>query len=345
MTPDYRLRPLGPADADDLHAVASHWAVVRQLGRWPWPPDRAFTESRCRPFEGDGAVWGIQVGGRIVGSVGLVVRDGQMGLGYMLSPALHGKGLMTRVCAEVIAQAWEARPDLERIAATTWHDNPASAAVLRKLGFHPVEDNRAHAVARGVETAARDWMLWRDGREPGPLRYRLTTARLTLRELDPEADAPALARIGGDPRVAPMLVHPTVPWPVDKARAWADRFRYTGEPGFRVAICREGTLIGTGYFGIHDGTATCAYFLDPDHWGQGLATEAMRAFLWDVRERWGVTGMGADHYADNPASGAVLRKLGFRPTGRRVMGTGAARLEPAPCLIYRLDTADLERPS
>ena len=44
MTPDYRLRPLGPADAADLHAVASHWAVVRQLGRWPWPPDRAFTE-------------------------------------------------------------------------------------------------------------------------------------------------------------------------------------------------------------------------------------------------------------------------------------------------------------
>lgn len=342
---DYRLRPLTPADIDDLHAVVSDWAVVRQLGGWPWPPDRDFTAGRCKPFEGEGFVLGIEARGRIVGSVGVTAKDDVLGLGYMIGPDVSGQGLMTRVGAEVLARAWADYPDLGRIDATVWYDNPASERVLHKLGFRNVQDDRVHAKARGVMTASRQLTLWRDGRDPGPLRYRLQTERLTLRELAPEADAPALARIGGDPRVAPMLVHPTVPWPVESARAWAEAYRYTGAPGFRVAICLGGTLIGTALFGIKGGTATCAYFIDPAHWGQGFATEAMRTLLWDAAERWGVTEIGADHYADNPASGAVLRKLGFTPTGLTTMGTGAARLEPAPCVIYRVGAADLKAPS
>ena len=36
------FRMLQPTDAPALHAIASHWEVVRQLGSWPWPPEPAF---------------------------------------------------------------------------------------------------------------------------------------------------------------------------------------------------------------------------------------------------------------------------------------------------------------
>ncbi|MGB3627645.1 MAG: GNAT family N-acetyltransferase, partial [Henriciella sp.] len=53
------------------------------------------------------------------------------------------------------------------------------------------------------------------------------------------------------------------------------------------------------------------YWVAPDHWGSGLATEAARALIaWlDARGDGGEIVSG--HFADNPASGRVLEKLGF----------------------------------
>jgi hypothetical protein len=39
----------------------------------------------------------------------------------------------------------------------------------------------------------------------------------------------------------------------------------------------------------------------------------------------GLRALRAGHFTDNPASGAVLRKLGFAPTGRVVQRYSAAR--------------------
>ncbi|WP_422121132.1 GNAT family N-acetyltransferase [Paragemmobacter straminiformis] len=77
-------------------------------------------------------------------------------------------------------------------------------------------------------------------------------------------------------------------------------------------------------------------FLDPAHWGRGYATEALSAFLALVMPRFGLTSIEAGHFGDNPASGAVLRKVGFVETGREA-GSSAARLEAAPIVNYRLD--------
>ena len=49
----------------------------------------------------------------------------------------------------------------------------------------------------------------------------------------------------------------------------------------------------------------------------------------------------ADHFDDNPASGAVLRKLGFQELGKGI-GKSQARLEPAPVTLYRLRLDDLK---
>ena len=51
---------------------------------------------------------------------------------------------------------------------------------------------------------------------------------------------------------------------------------------------------------------------EPDMWGKGVATEAVRLFLAEVLERFGLTSVGAFTYAENAASIRVLEKNGFR---------------------------------
>lgn len=168
----------------------------------------------------------------------------------------------------------------------------------------------------------------------GVAEFRLETPRLILRPLGP-GDVPTLARIGGDPRVAPMMGTITRPWPEADIRHWIARSRFRGEIGFRLGIARrEGPLIGVA--GLGGAPAALAYFLDPTAWGQGFATEAMRGFLAACFDRFpALDVVAADHFADNPASGRVMEKLGFERTGTGI-GRSRARLEPAPNIHYRL---------
>lgn len=170
--------------------------------------------------------------------------------------------------------------------------------------------------------------------------FRVETPRLTLRAFT-GADLPALARIGADPRVAPMMGTIPVPWPEAEIRAWVERSRFRGAVGFRLGIAlKDGRLIGSA--GLGGAPASLAYFLDPAAWGRGYATEAMRAFLAACFARFpGLDVIAADHYADNPASGRVLQKLGFVKTGEGT-GRSLARLEPAPNIHYRLMRASFE---
>ena len=62
------------------------------------------------------------------------------------------------------------------------------------------------------------------------------------------------------------------------------------------------------------GDAELGYWIAEKRWGRGYATEAARALLATA------AGLGhrrivSGHFTDNPASGAVLAKLGFRRTG------------------------------
>jgi len=58
------------------------------------------------------------------------------------------------------------------------------------------------------------------------------------------------------------------------------------------------------------------YAIHPDSWGKGIATKAGRALLdWTdkfISPAYYVSG----HFTDNPASGRVLKKLGFLPCWR-----------------------------
>jgi RimJ/RimL family protein N-acetyltransferase len=52
--------------------------------------------------------------------------------------------------------------------------------------------------------------------------------------------------------------------------------------------------------------------------------------------------LNAGHFIDNPASGRVLEKLGFEPTGLVVPRYSAGRREAAPSRLLELELADPE---
>lgn len=51
---------------------------------------------------------------------------------------------------------------------------------------------------------------------------------------------------------------------------------------------------------------------EPEAWGRGVATEAVRLLLAEAAERYALQSVGAFTYADNVASVRVLEKNGFR---------------------------------
>lgn len=109
----------------------------------------------------------------------------------------------------------------------------------------------------------------------------------------------------------------------------------------RFLITRPRGIDGVDVLGVigltrvGDGVALC-YWIARDHWGQGYATEAGRAVL-SLARTLGHRVVMARHFLDNPASGRVLRKLGFVPTGgHERLGDSIA----APSQAYRVDLGE-----
>ena len=65
-----------------------------------------------------------------------------------------------------------------------------------------------------------------------------------------------------------------------------------------------------GVIDIDEGSL--GYWLDRSEWGRGYAYEAACAVVRFAREDAGLRKLTAGHSYDNPASGRILRKLGFR---------------------------------
>ena len=165
------------------------------------------------------------------------------------------------------------------------------------------------------------------------------TERLLLRPAWPE-DAGALASALADARVARMLARVPHPYTLDHAVARTLEPRAAHEPRFLIDSLESGTPVLVGGIGIADRDGQGPqfhYWLTPAAWGRGYATEAGRAVIAMARHALPLARLGAWHFADNPASGKVLRKLGFRPTGTMMQRPSAARNDPAPSIEYALD--------
>ncbi|MEA3014349.1 MAG: hypothetical protein QOD42_2894 [Sphingomonadales bacterium] len=170
------------------------------------------------------------------------------------------------------------------------------------------------------------------------------TERLFLRPGWPE-DAAALAQAIGQEQVVRMLAQ--APWPY----ALGDAERFLARPRaltevFLLILAHEGgpprIVGGIGIQPEAEGGHELGYWLTPGAWGRGYATEAGRAMVAIARHALGLRRLVSGHFVDNPASGRVLGKLGFRPTGRTVPRYSASRGEAVACRLFALELAEGE---
>jgi ribosomal-protein-alanine N-acetyltransferase len=166
---------------------------------------------------------------------------------------------------------------------------------------------------------------------------KIKTQRLVLRP-PVLADAADICLLAGDYDVASMTG--TIPHPYSQqvAAEWIAE-AIAGEEGVVFVIEDDGKLIGcTGYRPFGDDHAELGYWIGKPYWGQGYATEAVMTLVAHAFDVDGFDYVTAGHFADNPASARVLRKLGFVTQGDEMRDCAASGMT-AHCLTYRLDRA------
>ena len=153
---------------------------------------------------------------------------------------------------------------------------------------------------------------------------RLETERLLLRP--PEfRDVPAIATWIGDWDVAKNLASVPHPYREEDAREFVARSveKLAHGEGYCFAIERKLDNVFMGTCGLHleDGLFELGYWLGKPFWRQGYATEAAKKVVSFAFRELKATSLWAGWFCDNPASGRVLQKLGFRPDGAAPRGS------------------------
>ena len=172
------------------------------------------------------------------------------------------------------------------------------------------------------------------------------TERLLLRPGWRE-DAPALFRAIADERIVRNLA--SAPWPYTRAHAEAYLATERKPSEASLLIFRrtggEPELVGTVGLGRRpDGPLELGYWIARSHWNKGYATEAGAAMIAAARDGLRLNRLHAGHFVDNPASGRVLEKLGFRPTGKVASRYSVGRDAPAESRLFELDLALEDEP-
>ncbi len=155
------LRPAKPQDAEQLHRLVNDWAVVRMLSNLPFPYPRTLTdewiastaEQRARGTGYHLVIAGHEDGQELViGCVGLRLdlSPGVANLGYWVGRRFWGHGVASEAAGRVARWALANLP-VKRLEAHVAEDNPASAAVLRRVGMREVGRGRESFRARGGE--------------------------------------------------------------------------------------------------------------------------------------------------------------------------------------------------
>lgn len=151
------------------------------------------------------------------------------------------------------------------------------------------------------------------------LVWPVRTERLLLRPGTPD-DAAAIFAFRSRPEVAQWLSSQ----PASVADLGPERFDWS----MQLVVEREGAVIGDLMVQVQDAWAQAeireaarrtqaelGWSFDPDEWGHGYATEAIRAAMGIAFDGLGVRRIEASCFADNTASWRIMEKLGMRREG------------------------------
>lgn len=166
------------------------------------------------------------------------------------------------------------------------------------------------------------------------------TERLLLRPSWPE-DARELYSAIADEGIVRNLA--AAPWPYteDEAARFAALEHSETYPKFLLMQRTDGAprLVGACGIGDRNGETELGYWIARPYWGLGYATEAALAVI-GIAQALGHKRLVAGHFVDNPASGRVLRKIGFHSTGRVAQRHSKGRGIKAKCMLYEKSLED-----
>jgi RimJ/RimL family protein N-acetyltransferase len=149
----------------------------------------------------------------------------------------------------------------------------------------------------------------------------MRTKRLILRPVRP-VDAGPITEIIQDPRIHRNLARVAPNQNKAQTLAWiaTHDLGRENDTGHVFAITLDDGflgIMGANRSGRH-APFNLGYWLAPAVWGKGLVTEAAGAVLGWLEGR-GEKAFVSGYFADNPASGRVLQKLGFMKADRAPM--------------------------
>ena len=149
----------------------------------------------------------------------------------------------------------------------------------------------------------------------------LETERLILRDIRMEDIQEYYERLYGDGDVCRYLLfdpHQDIGESLQSIQETLEKYEEGNFYRWGITRKEEDTLIGViGLVRIDEQTDTgsFAYLLGCDYWNQGYGTEALKEIIRFAFEELELSRIVADHMAENPASGAVMRKVGMTHTG------------------------------
>ncbi len=160
------LRPLTPADADDVGRLAGAKEVAATMLYMPHPYEDGLAE---RWIASLAAHWVARrelhlaitaaATGELVGAVGLSGLDNphrRAELGYWIGVPYWGRGYATEAARRLVRFAFE-EVGLHRVVAHHFTRNPASGRVLAKVGMTHEGTLRQHVLKHGVFEDREAW--------------------------------------------------------------------------------------------------------------------------------------------------------------------------------------------
>lgn len=152
----------------------------------------------------------------------------------------------------------------------------------------------------------------------------LSTERILLRPWQ-DSDAKSLYKYASDP-----IIGERAGWPPHKSEEeslevirnvfniptiWAIVLKETNEAIGAMGYTPDCPL----NLPAHPGEPLVGYWVGKPYWNQGICTEALQLILDYIRKETNYTSLISGHFVDNPASGRVMEKCGFVPTGENAI--------------------------
>jgi RimJ/RimL family protein N-acetyltransferase len=158
------LRPTSVLDAGRAFEIQSDWEVTRMLRMASFPPSREgivqwFADHPRQWAAGEAYRFGVELLGRLIGVVDIdEISPGEGELGYWFDQANWGQGYAPEAARSVVRFAF-CDVGLQRLRSGHAVDNLASASVLLKLGFRPLDTVQRMSRSRGEEIMQRRCIL------------------------------------------------------------------------------------------------------------------------------------------------------------------------------------------